>query len=85
MVSDFKCINTMVKVECVLYQDVNLKKKKKSGYLKPKGFSFFFNYAKLNYDDYAEKNKRMNKACILAGVQCSCAKISARKDHTSKF
>lgn len=46
---------------------------------------FFLNYAKLNYNYYIEKNKRMNKAHILAGVEHSCAKISALKDHTSKY
>lgn len=83
MASDFKCINTMVKVECFCSR--MFIKKKKSGYLKPEGFVFFFNYAKLNYNDYVEKNKRMNKAHILAGAECSCAKISAHKDHISKF
>lgn len=50
----------------------------------PEGL-FFFNYAKLNKDDYVEKNKRMNKAHILAGAECSCAKISACKDHIKQI
>jgi len=58
--------------------------KKKSGYLKPERFCYF-NYAKLNYDNNVEKNKKMNKAHILARVECSRAKVSGHKDHRSKF
>lgn len=56
----------------------------KSGYLKPEGFGVFSYYTKLNDDDYVEKDKRMNKAHILAGTECIRAKISGHKDCTSK-
>lgn len=48
-------------------------KKQKAEYLKSE--CFFLNCVKLNYSDYVEKNKEINKAHVLAGAECSYAKL----------